>query len=74
VKGENQWLVGAWAADGVERSVSISVPDLGEYQVPARPEGTVYLVAQRGDQLKSWWLDEVGMTPSISVSRLPLHQ
>ena len=72
VKEADQWLVGAWAADGVERTVTVSVPGLGEHRIIARPEGTVHLVTQEGDKRTVQWLDESGMTPSLSASRLEL--
>lgn len=66
------WLVGAWAADGKERTVSVHVPELGTYEIAARPEGTVHLVAQDGDKRAIRWLDAAGMTPSLSASALKL--
>ncbi len=40
--GRKRWLVTAWAADGVERQVSVTVPILGTIDLLARPEGSIY--------------------------------
>jgi hypothetical protein len=68
----NRWLVGAWAADGVERPVTVNVPVLGEHRITGRPEGTVHLVDRTGDKAAVRWLDEAGMTPSLTASGLEL--
>ena len=44
-KHRAEWLVTAWAADGDARDVNVTVPDLGELKLHARPAGSVYLVA-----------------------------
>lgn len=67
VNGVPRWLVGAWAADGVERDVTVTVPDLGEYRILARPAGTVHWVEQLADKRKVTWLDQNAMQPSLSV-------
>jgi hypothetical protein len=69
VKDARHWLVGAWAADGCDREVSITVPDLGEYRILARPAGTVHRVELRADLRVVTWLDEDAMRPSLKVSR-----
>ena len=65
VNGAARWLIGAWAADGVEREVTVTVPDLGEYRLRARPAGTIHLVEQRTDERAVRWLDEDAMKPSL---------
>lgn len=72
IRNSDRWLVGAWAADGIERVITVEVPDLGSYQMSARPEGTVHLVQRDGDKLTVHWLDEAGMTPSLTASQLDL--
>jgi hypothetical protein len=67
VTGVPRWLIGAWAADGVERYVTITVPDLGEYRILARPAGTVQWVDQLADKRSATWLDENQMQPSLAV-------
>lgn len=60
-----RWLIGTWAADGVERMVTISVPELGEYRIAARPAGTVHLVTMEAAKRTVIWLDEDAMAPSL---------
>jgi hypothetical protein len=67
VNGVPRWLIGAWAADGVERDVTVTVPDLGEYHILARPAGTVHLVEQLADKRNVTWLDQNATRPSLSV-------
>jgi hypothetical protein len=69
VRESPRWLIGAWAADGIDRVVSVRVPDLGEYRILARPAGTVHLVEQEGERAKATWLDEDAMKPSLRVTR-----
>ena len=69
VKDGRRWLIGAWAADGVEREVTVTVPDLGEYRLRARPAGTIHLVEQQADKRNVTWLDEDAMKPSLQVKR-----
>ena len=69
VKDTNRWLVGGWAADGVEREVTVTVLDLGEYRLRARPAGTIHLVEQQADKRNVTWLDEDAMKPSLQVKR-----
>ena len=37
-----EWLITAWAAEGDERRVRVDVPELGEVELAAPPEGRVY--------------------------------
>lgn len=69
IKDTKRWLVGAWAADGVEREVTVTVPDLGEYRLRARPAGTIHLVEQQADKRNVTWLDEDAMKPSLQMQR-----
>jgi hypothetical protein len=64
-----RWLIGAWAADGIERDVTITVPDLGEYRLRARPAGTIYQVEQQAGKRNVTWLDEDAMKPSLQVKK-----
>jgi hypothetical protein len=64
-----RWLIGAWAADGIEREVTVAVPDLGDYPIRARPAGTVHLVEQVAGKRNVTWLDQNAMQPSLSVQR-----
>lgn len=42
LRGEDQWLVTAWAAAGADRVVSVTIPTLGTIKVKARAAGSVY--------------------------------
>jgi hypothetical protein len=65
VNNATRWIIGAWAADGVEREVTIFVPALGEHRILARPAGTIHLVELQGDKRSLRWLDENAMKPSL---------
>ncbi len=41
-KASAEWLVTAWAADGDDRAVTVTVPELGAFEVMARSAGGVY--------------------------------
>jgi len=69
VNGASRWLIGAWAADGVEREVTVTVPELGEYGMRARPAGTVHLVEQQSGKRNVTWLDEDAMKPSLQIKQ-----
>lgn len=69
-KDKNQWLVTAWAMDGVERNVTVNIPVLGTYTILARSCGTVYLLEKTPTGVLSKWCDENGMYPSLSASQL----
>lgn len=71
VNAAERWLVGAWAADGVEREVTVTVPDLGEYRILARAAGTVHAVTLHAGQRTARWLDENAMQPSLTASTRP---
>ncbi|MBI3986220.1 MAG: hypothetical protein HY343_04845 [Lentisphaerae bacterium] len=65
----DEWLVTAWAADGVERDVTVDVPALGKVTVKARPCGSVYR-AVKGEAkggvsaYKLMLIDQDGLLPS----------
>jgi len=42
IKGQMQWLITAWAADGVDRPVAVDIPELGNVHLQARACGSVY--------------------------------
>jgi hypothetical protein len=69
VNNAPRWLIGAWAADGIEREVTVTVPDLGECRIPARSAGTVHWVEQIADKRTATWLDETAMKPSLKGTR-----
>lgn len=65
VNNASRWLIGAWAADSIEREVTVTVPDLSDYRLRARPAGTVHLVEQQEVKRVVRWLDEDAMRPSL---------
>ena len=38
----NEWLLTAWATDGPDRTVAVTIPKLGRVQLQARVQGSVY--------------------------------
>ena len=42
LKAHNKWLITAWAADGVDRPIKVTIPVLGEVTLLARSAGSVY--------------------------------
>ncbi len=38
-----EWLITAWASDGVERPVTVEIPELGSVTLQARAIGSVYV-------------------------------
>jgi len=47
---EPRWLIAAWASDGPEKDVSVSIPDLGDAKLLARPCGSVYCATRKDGQ------------------------
>lgn len=39
---QNQWLICAWAQDGINRNVTVNIPVLGSVTLLAREAGTIY--------------------------------
>ncbi len=62
----NQWLITAWAADGIDTNVTVAIPTLGSVNLVARDCGTVYLATLTNLTL----LDTNGMLPSASMTGL----
>lgn len=67
VNGASRWLIGAWAADGVEHEVTITIPEFGEHHILARPAGAVHLVVKDANKRMATWLDEDAMKPSLNI-------
>ena len=42
MRGQKRWLISAWAADNVTRTVSVTIPVLGAVSVKATPSGSLY--------------------------------
>lgn len=45
IRGTNEWLICAWAADGKDTNVTVTIPTLGSVTVLARNSGAVYLAS-----------------------------
>lgn len=45
LKDHPRWLVVAWAADGKDRDVTVTIPELGELPLSARSDGALYEVS-----------------------------
>lgn len=45
-KQRDEWLITAWAADGKDRDVSVSIAKLGKVKLRARATGSVYLASK----------------------------
>ena len=69
-----EWLVTAWAADGPDRDVTVTVPELGRLTLRARVCGSVYEARLTEGKVTLTQLDEEGSTftrvaPGKPVSR-----
>jgi hypothetical protein len=42
LRQRDEWLLCAWAADGPSKRVTVTIPELGEVKLQARPCGSVY--------------------------------
>ena len=65
--GQSEWLICAWAADGADRNVSVTIPDLGTVTVLARATGTVYR-AKPGPVLTL--IDTDGLHPTAALHNI----
>ncbi|MHB8903415.1 MAG: hypothetical protein ACYC6Y_32020 [Thermoguttaceae bacterium] len=64
-KGEDAWLVAAWAAGGPAREAKVSIPVLGATTLLARPGGSVYVVRKAGDKTTVELIDRQATTPTL---------
>jgi len=48
MKAADEWLITAWAADGVARDVSVEIPEFGRAELAARPAGVVFTARLAG--------------------------
>ncbi len=64
----SDWLITAWAADGIGREVTVHVPGLGRVRLDARPCGTVYTARPAaGGKPKLTLADPDGLRPTKEV-------
>ena len=71
-RNQASWLITAWAADGPDRTVPISVPELGQLTIEARVVGSVYTAHLRNGKVALVRHDNEGarytaVAPSKSV-------
>ena len=66
MKSSNEWLVTAWAADGNDRNVVVSIPDIGSLMLKARACGSVYHVTLKGATPVVSLVDVDGLLPSAN--------
>ena len=64
LRNADRWLISAWAADGVVRTVPITVPTLGTVNVEAFPAGSLYYAQLVDGQPQITSLDLGSRTPS----------
>jgi hypothetical protein len=58
LRGKNQWIVTAWAADGITNNVTVTIPTIGNLTVTAVPSASVYQVTMTGTNVQQTLLDE----------------
>jgi hypothetical protein len=61
------WLITAWAADGRDRDVKVTVPDLGEVALTARADGSVYRAELAGGKPKLTLVDADAPQPTAGT-------
>ena len=64
-EGEDKWLITAWAADGMDRPVTVTIPDLGKVTLLARAAGSVYTATLEDDKAQLLLNDPDAMTPTV---------
>ena len=63
-RAKTWWLITAWAADGVERPVKVTVPELGQVTLLARAAGSVYTATLQNMRPQLTLTDPDAMTPT----------
>lgn len=64
MRDEPKWLLTAWAATGDAREVTVTVPELGQVRLNARPCGSVYTATLQDGKPALLLLDADGMNPT----------
>ncbi len=62
----DEWLVGAWAADGKAQPATVNISGAGTITLNARPGGSVYLIRKNGDAVEMHLCDPDEAYPSRS--------
>lgn len=65
-----EWLVTAWAADGKDREVKVTIPALGEVRLQARACGSVYRGILREGAPVLTLIDTDGLHPTANAETL----
>ena len=65
LRGQNQWIVTAWASDNISTNVTVTIPTIGALTVTAVPSASVYQVTMTGTNVTQTLLDEYGSFPGI---------
>ena len=65
MKGSQRWLISAWAADAIPRTVSVTIPTLGTISVYAQPTGTLYDARIVSGVQHLTMIDNGSMTPTV---------
>ncbi|MFM5896651.1 MAG: hypothetical protein ACKO8W_03960 [Dolichospermum sp.] len=55
---KNHWLITAWAASGNTKQVNVTIPQLGQISVIARPNGSVYTANIAVNKAILTWVDQ----------------
>lgn len=66
LRGQNQWIVTAWAADGITNNVTVTIPTVGNLTVAAVPSASVYQVIMTGTNVQQTLLDEYASFPQLA--------
>ena len=66
------WLITAWAADGADRNVTVSIPELGQLSVQARGCGSVYTATLSKGNVTLTRLDDEGATYTAQANGKPV--
>ena len=64
-EGEEKWLITAWAADGVDRPVKVTIPELGQVTLLARAAGSVYTATLEDGKPQLLLNDPDAMLPTV---------
>ncbi len=64
-KTQNKWLITAWAADGLDRPVKVTIPDLGQIKLLARAAGSVYTATLANKSPQLTLNDPDAMLPTV---------
>ena len=62
-----EWLITAWAAEGQDRQVAVTIPELGQVTLLARACGSVYRARIQDGKVALTLLDEDGMLPTANL-------